>query len=75
MPGEKVANEDGSQLLTSCSIEVVASQKAINSVRKISKEILITRKFFENLRTILDTVRLMRGTPLIKYETVKTCQK
>ena len=53
MPGEKVANEDRSQLLTSCFIEVVGSQKAINSVRKISKELIIARKFFENLRTIL----------------------
>ena len=75
MPGEKVANEDGLQLLTSCFIVVVGSQKAISSVRKVWKEIVITRKFFGNLRTIVDTVRLMRGTPLVTYKTVKACER
>ena len=59
MPAEKVANEDCSQPLTSCFIKDVGSQKEINSVRKVSKEIVVTRNFFGKLRTILDTVRLM----------------
>ena len=33
----------------------------------LSKEFGITRKFFENLRMMLDTVRLTRGTPLTQY--------
>ena len=47
----------------------------MSSVREVLKEIEITRKFLGNLRMILDTIRQMRGTPLIEYKTTKTGAK
>lgn len=44
-------------------------------VRNDSKEIGIAGKFFENLRKILDTVRLRIATLLIRYKTEKTREK
>ena len=44
-------------------------------VRNDSKEIGIAGKVLENLRKILDTVRLRMATLLIRYKTEKTHEK